>query len=133
MKKPLTTFDTQYRVIKKVIEESSGIVDLSIKSRKRYIVDCRFVYFHLCKKYIPKFILADCGSEVGKDHSMVIHGLIEFENMFNQPTFKAYDVYLKAIEILEDDFYFSNNVASAVKRLEELTNKIKVEYELISA
>ena len=128
-----TTLNTQYKVIKEAVEAVSDIKDLAIKDRQRYIVDCRYVYYHLCKKYIPKFILADCGSEVDKDHTMVIHGLIEFDSVFKQPTFKAYDVYLKSIEKLEDDFYFENNVTSAVKRLEYLTNRIEVKYEVISA
>ncbi len=132
MKKKPTTEDTQYKVIKSAVEIASGIEDIGIKSRKRFMVDCRYVYFHLCRKYIPKFILADCGREVQKDHAMVIHGLKEFDNMFNQPGFEATNVYLNSMDIIEDDFFFKNNISRAVERLETLTNKITVEYELVT-
>ena len=129
MRKPLTTKDTQYRVIKEIVESISGIEDLATRSRKRYIVDCRYVYYHLCRKYIKKFILADCSSEVDRDHTMCIHGLQVFDTIFRQSTFEAYSVYLKAIESIEDDFYFDNNVEKAVRKLEVLTNRIEVTYE----
>ena len=133
MKKELQKRDNPYREIKRIVESASEIKDLSTRSRKRHIVDSRYVYYYLCRKYIKIFILADCGSEVDRDHTMVMHGLKEFDAVFRQSTFTAYDVYLKSLDILEDDFFFLKNVAAAVKRLEELTNKIPVEYELISA
>ena len=133
MKKELQKRDNPYREIKRIVESVSDIKDLATRSRKRHIVDSRYVYYHLCQKYVNQFILADCGSEVDRDHAMVMHGLREFDAVFRQSAFTAYDVYLKSLDILEDDFFFLKNVIAAVKRLEELTNKITVEYELISA
>ncbi len=133
MKKELTKRDNPYREIKIIVESVCDIKDLSTRSRKRFIVDCRYVYYYLCQKYVKKFILANCGSEIDRDHASVMHGLKEFDAVFRQSTFTAYDVYLKSLDILEDDFYFLKNITKAVERLEELTNKINVEYELISA
>ncbi len=127
-----TTLNTQYRVIKEAVEAVSDIKDISIKDRQRYIIDCRYVYYHLCKKYIHGFILADCGTAVNRDHSTVIHGLKCFNQLFNQSAFTASKVYLNAIELVEDDFYFDNNISRAVAKLERLTNRLPVTYTIIT-
>ena len=133
MKKELTKRDNPYREIKRIVESVSEIKDLATRSRKRHIVDSRYVYYHLCQKYIKTFILANCSSELDRDHASAMHGLKVFDAIFRQSTFTAYDVYLKSLDILEDDFYFLKNITKAVERLEQLTNKINVEYELICA
>ena len=131
MIKQLTKKETKYRLIKEIVESASGIKNLATRSRKRYIVDCRYVYYHLCRKHIKRCILADCSSEVDRHHAMAIHGLKVFKIIYRQSTFEAYAVYLKATEMIEDEFYLDNNVAEAAKRLEKLINRIEVDYEVV--
>lgn len=87
--------------IKKVVEEQSNIDDISKKNRKRHFVEARFVYMHICKKHFKNISLQSIGSVVKRDHSTVIHGLKEFEKLFNQNTESLIYLYKRCIHHLE--------------------------------
>ena len=80
-------------LVKKLVELQSGIKDLGIKSRKRYIVDVRYAYFKLCRTYIKKISLEKIGNSVNRDHSLVTHGIKQFDNLIGLEFYLANDVF----------------------------------------
>lgn len=57
--------------------------DISIKSRKRQIVEARMMYAKLMSRY-TNFSLSDIGRLIGKDHATIIHYLRNFKNIKKQ-------------------------------------------------
>ena len=69
--------------IKMVVEEVTGIFDIGIKSRSRTLTDARFVYYALSKKYLGnRFRTSATGRQVNRDHSTVVHGLKQFDILY---------------------------------------------------
>jgi len=87
------------RIIKIVVENVSGINDLSIKSRKRFYCDIRFVYFKLCDMYKSAIneSTTSIGKTVNRDHATMLHGVKKFNQLYNTPTFLGSDVYVKCL------------------------------------
>ncbi len=52
-------------------------IDINQKTRKREIVEARFMFYELCRK--NRMSLAQIGRFVGKDHATVLHGTKRFE------------------------------------------------------
>lgn len=115
------------RIIKIIVENISGIDDLSIKSRKRYIVDNRFVYFKLCHMYqeILGESLSKIGQTVDKDHTTVLHGVGKFNDIHNYASFEGYDTYIKALDNI-------SKIIGSIKGVDDLINEydIKMYYRL---
>lgn len=67
---------TTLPAILKYVSENTGIPveDMMKKTRKREIVDARFVYFRRAKE-ITGESLAKIGRQVDKDHASVLHGI----------------------------------------------------------
>ena len=90
------------KIIKTLIETYSGIEDISIRSRKLYINDCRAVYYKLCRT----FPIEGAGSydAIGKllnrNHATVLHGVKSFDNVYDTKGFLANNVYHKCYEKL---------------------------------
>lgn len=65
--------DTSFEIIKTLefVNEFFGF-DISVKSRKREIVEGRMMYAKLMKRY-SKHSLAAIGAPIGKDHATIIH------------------------------------------------------------
>lgn len=61
-------------------EMSVNVEIVDTKCRKRELVDARFIYFYLAKILTNK-PLNTIGAVVKRDHSTVIHGLKEVENL----------------------------------------------------
>ena len=79
------------KLIKKLVERESGIPDLSKKTRKRKLTNYRFVYFALCRKFVPKSSLRKIGLTVGlKNHATVINGIKKVEDLKDTKYFKTY-------------------------------------------
>lgn len=76
------------KFIKEHIEDITGVKDLSIKSRKREIVEIRSVCFTLTRTLCLGVSLASIGELYNKDHATVIHGLKMFETLKDQYHFK---------------------------------------------
>ena len=82
---------------KNIVEDVSGVKDISIRNRKDYIVHLRYVYFDLCKKYAdPKVSLFKIGKEVNRDHASVLHGLNQVDTKLFTRLFFANDEYKEA-------------------------------------
>lgn len=96
-------------LIKALIETESNIDDISIRSRKRYIVDLRNCYFHLCRKFCinPKVSLDDIGKVVKRDHSTALHGKKQLIFHLGKKEFTANAVYntvnKRLIELMSSD------------------------------
>jgi chromosomal replication initiation ATPase DnaA len=80
-------------------------VDIKKRSRVRYIVEARFLYYYFARKYTQNS-LSRIGSEIGFDHSSVIHGVQVIKNL------KSYDAdfkkkYLLVEQAILDDNKFS--------------------------
>lgn len=83
---------------------------LTSKTRKREVVDARFVYFLRCRN-ITKASLASIGLPVGKDHASVLHGMREATKT------------PQVIELYNKCYYTKSNgeTASKKKTVEQLT------------
>jgi hypothetical protein len=69
--------NTLETILEDVAEKTKTTVeDLKRKTRKREIVDARYVYFKRAKELTSKSLSA-IGSIVGKDHASVLHGIRE--------------------------------------------------------
>ena len=77
-------------------------ISLSSKSRKREIVDLRKMFCYIAKNM--KYTLHSIGVELGgRDHTTVIHNILEFNNMIdtNEKFRTEYDlIYQYVLEIL---------------------------------
>lgn len=71
--------------LKDIIEKDLRI-DIDNPSRVRPIVEARFMYYHILHKYY-NFSLNQIGATVNKDHATVLHGLRQFENLYEFDSF----------------------------------------------
>lgn len=87
-----------------------SLEQLTSKTRKREVVDARFVYFLRCRN-ITKASLASIGLPVGKDHASVLHGIREANKT------------PQVIELYNKCYYTKSNgeTASKKKTVEQLT------------
>jgi hypothetical protein len=87
--------------IKELIEKITR-TNLSVKSRKREIVDYRIVAFKLTRE-LTNLSLAAIGRLYNKDHATVLHGLKKFEVLKDQSQFKnSLRLYNRCFSILLD-------------------------------
>ncbi len=72
--------NTLFGILQEVSSRTNiPIVDLKRNTRKREIVDARFVYFLRAKQY-TNCSLSKIGALVSKDHASVLHGIKEAQN-----------------------------------------------------
>ena len=103
----MITLEQVKETVERVYNETAlePILDISIKSRKRDLVDLRFTYFAICKalsKELKKPSLERIGKEVDRDHASVIYGLKEFEHLYGKAGFSGNDIYSACINILAE-------------------------------
>ena len=125
----------QYELIRKLIESKAG-QSIRSKSREEYICDYRFVYFKLCKTLIEKFTLKDCGAEVNRDHSTVIHGLKTFDALNGMHYFGANGIYEECCNFIILSGLMSHNkkhLDNIINQANDIIDNLYVEYELITA
>jgi len=91
----LLKYENEVAKILSEVSSKSGIPveDLKRKTRKREIVDMRYVYYRRAKE-MTKASLYKIGDLVGKDHASVIHGIkeatttrqviLKYETIFNE-------------------------------------------------
>lgn len=105
-------------------------VDLLNKSRKNHFVQCRKIYYKICKDLIPKVSLSEIGSPFMYDHTTVLNSLDKFYEIENDKYY--FDIYLRCLKILSNDEYptitgqKSINLKpyySIIQKLEKLNNK----------
>ena len=67
-----------------IVNKNSNL-DISTKSRNQEAAFARFIYFALCKK-LTHVSLSKIGRLVNRDHSTVIYGLSQIEDILKQNT-----------------------------------------------
>ena len=146
-----------YKLIKETVEFVSGIKALDFPNRKRYVSDCRKVYFGLSRFYLKQaYHNSNCSLVMKRDHSSGLHNSKQFENLHRTKKFKANEVYDKCRAILdpillhktlevddEIEFAYSRieylkvSLESLIKELSILElrriGKLEVEYELVTS
>jgi hypothetical protein len=94
-----------YQLIKSTVETVSEIEDLSIRNNIRYVADCRIVYFGLCRFYLKgSYHNTNASRTIKRTHAAGINSLDQFDSNIHSKAFKANDVYLKCIDILDSIF-----------------------------
>lgn len=86
--------------IKEYYEVESGIKDLSVKSRKRNIVDVRFCYFMSAKTFTDNS-LDSIAKNIKRDHATVLHGINKFRALYGTNSFTANKIYNKVNDKLK--------------------------------
>ena len=107
--------------IKSKIEELTGVDDIFIRSRKRIYVNCRAVYFKLCKVKNPTMTLYQIGQDLNFNHATVLNSI---NNTFT--TLEKYEPYYYNIykQILNGIIDKDNDIDSDYK-LTDLINEYK--------
>lgn len=82
-------------IIKKLIEAETGIEDISVKSRKRHIVEARVVFTTLCLRH-TKDSYETISKIINRDHSTVVHCRKIYNNWSQFPKH-----YLNNLSLLE--------------------------------
>ena len=96
--------------IKKYIEKQTGFDDIGTVSRNRKIVFCRYIAFKLCKDFSHALSLESIGKTFGRDHSTVLVGLKEFNNLYNQSIFKDFKkLYIESYKFIENVYNKENS------------------------
>ena len=108
----LMKFKFTSKDIRRIVERESD-QDISSSSRKRYLVDLRFMYFMLAK-YYTKENLNSIGKTVARDHTTVVHGLKTGKNLLEtDKIFK--EKYLTLKEILESERYWCTSATLPIQ------------------
>ena len=76
--------------VKDLVEASSGATNLEAKKRDDYRAWLRFVCFKLSKDFVNKkqSSLIKIGKAYNRDHATVLHGIKQFDALFNQKDFE---------------------------------------------
>jgi hypothetical protein len=87
--------------IKELVEDHFD-VDLSSKTRRRTVVHCRFLYYHLAYNHSSEGqSFASVGKTVGGfDHATVLYGVRQYENLYKyDKSFRnRFDPFLRTID-----------------------------------
>ena len=78
--------DARLRIVKKYVEQESGIEDISIRTKTNDLVFARWAYFDICRKYIS-CSQDRCARLVNRDHATYIHAMKNIDTM--PPKFKS--------------------------------------------
>lgn len=136
--------------IKSLVEQVSGLKDISVKNRKMFNVDVRCVYFQLCDLHLDRrlYTLHEIGKSVNLTHATVIYGLKRAKLFIGQKCFLANDIYKEAEQLLIDLYkdkpepkgneikaYFLNKIdrlhihyQNEINRLKNENNRLKIEF-----
>ena len=72
--------DARLKIVKKYVEQESGIEDISNRTKTNDLVFARWAYFAICMEHI-QCSQERCARLVNKDHSTLIHGLNNLDTM----------------------------------------------------
>ena len=83
-----------------MVQQESGVRDLSTKRKYRFISDNRFVAYKLCDQY-TNLTLERIGDLIGFDHSSALNGIRKFEDYYGSSDFQGNKTYDTCVKILE--------------------------------
>ena len=72
--------DARLKIVKKYVEQESGIEDISIRTKTNDLVFARWAYFDICKKYIS-CSQERCARLVNRDHATYTHAMKNIDTM----------------------------------------------------
>lgn len=81
-------------IIKETVEAVSDVKDISVKSRKRNIVDLRYVYVKLCYEFINKPSPSIIGKHINRSHCDILYLKDGADVVMSSKKFTALGVYL---------------------------------------
>ena len=88
--------------IKKIVQRLSGFEDISFRTRKRPIPELRFIYYYLCRMFVPEASLSLIGFVLGSfDHATVLHGIKTVKNLIDSNSLDRSDVLYESIKVIE--------------------------------
>ena len=100
-----------FRLVKQTLETVSGIEDLSIPDRTRFVADVRILYFGMVHYYLGKeYTCSHSAIYIDRRHATGIHARKNYNNLLGTDGFSANHIYEKAKEILDDVFPNINNL-----------------------
>ena len=122
--------------IKYLVERETGL-DLSLKSRKRHLVDARCVFFRLARDH-TRHSLQDIGRFVSKDHATVLHGIRQFDNVIREYEDELFKIYVKIDALcktkrklrdrdISPEFYYKKRYTDVLLELLEVRRAYKSE------
>lgn len=119
--------------IKEIVEFKFS-ANLNEKSRSRYLVYTRAVYFKLCRKY-THLTLSAIGKTVGKDHATVLHGIRLYDEQvtryspFHKKVYKSIAKKISGKIDMENLIYQSkiNDLTEQIEKLQKNLHDIKQE------
>lgn len=103
--------------------------DISIKSRKREIVEARMMYTKLMKRY-SKYSLTSIGEPIDKDHATIIHYLKNFTWLRQND--KNFSRKFEMLNDMYDEFrgvWFSEDRFDDKKKILFLQDSLQIEQE----
>lgn len=118
----------------KDIVEFKFTANLNEKTRRRYLVYTRAVYFKLCRKYTP-LTLSEIGKTVGKDHATVLHGIRLYDEQvvkyspFHKKVYTNIDNKISGKIDVENAIYQTkiNDLKSELDKLQEKLHTLREE------
>lgn len=86
--------------IKYLVQKQCRIKNLESKCRKQDYAFTRYIFFRLCKDFIPDVRLREIGSCIDRDHSTVLHGIKKFDELYDQKVFEDYREHYHTLTLL---------------------------------
>ena len=133
----------EYKRIKKLVEEKTGIEDISIPNRSQDNVKARYLYFKLCQEFFKHtFKKGICSDLVNRKQEMVLYGIKEFDNLIDTPYYKDvagfYSICAVELDlnVKENDGYVLQRLLKMQEELDSFikkyVGKIEITHELIT-
>lgn len=113
--------------------------DISVKNRKAFYIECRWIYYCLCLTY-GDFTYSEISTAINRVHATAINGIVEFKNYynynseFNKKVNSIKEEFEKRFDIeknIDHIVFFSLTKTDLVRRLKKslkanryLTNKV---------
>ncbi len=89
--------------LKQITEEYFN-VNLLEKSRKSYLIKCRFLFYHTAYRMFPNETLSSLGRYLGQTHATVLHGIKELPYIvkYDKRFANSLEGYYKVVKITDE-------------------------------
>ena len=115
--------------IEKFINDSLEI-NIQEKTRKRDIVEGRFLYAAIAKK-CTNLSLEKIGNHIGKDHATIIHSLKVYNNVLKDKYKSLFETYYFNYLVRKEREVSEENESDELKQLKEI-RRLKAKVELLN-
>jgi len=121
------------KAIIKMVEDELNTFNIKSKKRTREMIQARFIYFKLARKFCRYASLDAIGKAVNRDHATVINGLKKYDIEAKYDPYMN-DVYDKIYNILDANYIphgrnqkfdaTFETILNRIEKLEQQLNKI---------